>query len=111
MSVGYLLEIWEIIAAPGREQAVRDAILSVLERNPILCEFQPLGFVVSLLLYGGELPEQHAERLRQAVWAAYEGTCPFSARYYPMDGAEEYHFPEVAPRRQREDETGPSPLR
>lgn len=92
MSVGYLLEIWETEPRPENVQAVRKAIFEEMPNDPLLCEYSPLCFFVSVLLRG-ETPEEHAERIRQAAWDANGGPCQVFMRYYSMDEAEEHLFP------------------
>ena len=89
MSTGYLLEVWDIQCQPASTQAVREAFLKCFERECIICEHRDHGFFfVSILLYGGTMPHEHAGDIARTI-EEVDQSCSFRLRYYPMDDSEE----------------------
>jgi hypothetical protein len=90
MSIGYLLEMWDIQCQPGSRQAVRDAIAACFTHECVICEHRDDWFLfVSILLRGGIEPCEHAESIAKAI-AQVDQSCSFRLRYYPIDGSEEF---------------------
>jgi hypothetical protein len=89
MSVGYLLEIYDLQCQPASTQAVRDALSACFARDCVICEHRDHGFLfVSILLHGGTEPHDHAKCITKII-GEVDQLCSFRLRYYPMDDSEE----------------------
>lgn len=91
MSVGYLMEIWDMTYIKGNEEAIRKAIG---EFDPhVLAEYADMSFFVSVVLHG-EDEEEHAKWVAGKLMLA-NGNYPVevSIRYYHLDSAAEFRFP------------------
>ena len=91
MSVGYLMEIWDMQYIKGNAEAIKKAIREV---DPhVLMETEELDFFVSVGLHGEDELE-HAKYVAGTLMVA-NGNYPveMSIRYYHLDSAAEFRFP------------------